>query len=83
MTPLTAYPRSLMLHNEALIFEIPVACKAEWIGDKTCPLNLAFNRFFFRLLLDAGPLAPVFKRAACRRNQQQAAQYKYAYCDAT
>jgi len=83
VAPLAPYPRNLMLHNEALILKIPVARKAKRIGDKTCPLNLAFNRFFFRRLPDAIPIGPPFTRAACRQNQQQAAHYEYAYCYAT
>ncbi len=61
MAPLTAYPRSLMLHNEALIFEIPVACKAKEIGDKRFRFNLFCSRRLFTLLLDGSPVGPVFK----------------------
>jgi len=61
MAPLTAYPRSLMLHNEALIFEIPVAYKAKEIGDKRFRLNLFCSRRLFPLLLNGGRIGPLFK----------------------
>jgi len=61
MAPLTAYPRNLMLEDKVLILEIPMACKAKQISDKRLRFNMFCSRRLFTLLLDAGPLAPVFK----------------------